>query len=330
MAFNRGRSVGCGKQLNPRGQVGFHKPMTPGPAPRVGGDDGGQTLGLPVQARLHPNRRAAGAGGGPSAPTGCASWCRNMTPPGCTMTCGWSWMACSSRGRSRGVRRWTRTTSASPSRWRTTRSTTATGRARSPRGNTAATRCSSGTAGYWSPQGTTAEEGLASGDLKFTLDGGAPARQLGARPDEGLTSAAASGTNWLLIKHRDEHAQRRRRRRAAGRRPLGRVRPSRWRRSPPGRAGRPKPFMAGKAGAATVAKDAVWDSNVGLAPTLRAEGKTTRKEQARKAPPAAAAMPDVHRAAALPVRRAAARPMRGMGARDQVRRLPRAAARRRG
>ncbi len=49
----------------------------------------------------------------------------------------------------------------------------------------------------------------------------------------------------------------------------------------------PKPFIASD-GAGPVAKDAVWDSNVGLAPALRAEGKVSAKAK----PKPVAVMPD--------------------------------------
>ena len=54
-----------------------------------------------------------------------------------------------------------------------------------------------------------------------------------------------------------------------------------------GKGRAPKPFMVSDA-EGTVAKDAVWHSNVGLAPALRAEGKTSakREAEAREAKPA--------------------------------------------
>ena len=57
---------------------------------------------------------------------------------------------------------------------------------------------------------------LAAGELKFALEGPAAQRQLRAGAHEGTTSAGGKRTNWLLIKHRDDHAandERRRRRR---------------------------------------------------------------------------------------------------------------------
>jgi bifunctional non-homologous end joining protein LigD len=59
--------------------------------------------------------------------------------------------------------------------------------------------------GYWAPQGMTAEVGLASGDLKFTLDG---EHLQGSWVLVRMKGDKFGGkrVNWLLIKHRDEHA----------------------------------------------------------------------------------------------------------------------------
>ena len=58
--------------------------------------------------------------------------------------------------------------------------------------------------GYWAPQGMTAEQGLASGDLKFTLDG---ERLQGSWVLVRIKGWSGKRVNWLLIKHRDEHAR---------------------------------------------------------------------------------------------------------------------------
>ena len=139
--------------------------------------------------------------------------------------------------------------------------------------------------GTWAPQGMTAEAGLASGDLKFTLEG----EQLhGSWVLVRMKGWSGKRVNWLLIKHRDDHAHEGDAdalladdRSVASGRSMADIAAGK------GRA--PKPFMA--APGAAIAKDAVWDSSVGLAPSLRAQGKTTRKAPVRKAPPAAAAMP---------------------------------------
>ena len=59
--------------------------------------------------------------------------------------------------------------------------------------------------GYWQPEGMTADAGLNSGDLKFTLDG---ERLHGSWVLVRIKNDRSGGkrTNWLLIKHKDEHA----------------------------------------------------------------------------------------------------------------------------
>ncbi|WP_158747104.1 DNA ligase D [Acidisphaera sp. L21] len=144
--------------------------------------------------------------------------------------------------------------------------------------------------GYWAPQGMTAEEGLDSGDLKFTLEG---EHLHGSWVLVRIKNwSGGKRTNWLLIKHRDEFAHEGDNdallvddRSVASGRPMGDIEAGK------GRA--PTPFMVPD-GKAAVAKDAVWDSNVGLAPTLRADGKTGSKvKTATKAKPASVvALPD--------------------------------------
>jgi bifunctional non-homologous end joining protein LigD len=57
--------------------------------------------------------------------------------------------------------------------------------------------------GYWSPEGMTAEDGLARGDLKFTLEG---EHLHGSWVLVRMKKWSGKRVNWLLIKHRDEHA----------------------------------------------------------------------------------------------------------------------------
>ncbi len=57
--------------------------------------------------------------------------------------------------------------------------------------------------GWWAPQGMTAAEGLANGDLKFTLEG---EHLHGSWVLVRVKAWSGKRTNWLLIKHRDEHA----------------------------------------------------------------------------------------------------------------------------
>ena len=132
--------------------------------------------------------------------------------------------------------------------------------------------------GYWSPQGMTAEEGLAGGDLKFTLEG---EHLHGSWVLVRMKNWSGKRVNWLLIKHRDAFAHEgdadallAADRSVASGRPMADIEAGK------GRA--PKPFMTAEAGGA-VAKDAVWDSSVGLAPALRAKGKISGKKPGKPA-----------------------------------------------
>ncbi len=60
--------------------------------------------------------------------------------------------------------------------------------------------------GYWQPEHMTAEAGLASGDLKFILEGD---RLHGSWVLIRIKNDRFGGkrTNWLLIKHKDDHAK---------------------------------------------------------------------------------------------------------------------------
>ena len=140
--------------------------------------------------------------------------------------------------------------------------------------------------GTWAPQGMTAEQGLASGDLKFTLEG---EHLHGSWVLVRIKGWSGKRVNWLLIKHRDEHAID-----GNGEALLADDRSVASGRSmaeiAAGKGRAPTPFMA-KGEPGVVAKDAVWDSNVGLAPSLRAEGKTSRKAKPKKPEPVAA-MPE--------------------------------------
>ncbi|WP_419757547.1 DNA ligase D [Acidisoma sp.] len=146
--------------------------------------------------------------------------------------------------------------------------------------------------GYWAPQGMTAEEGLEKGDLKFTLEG---EHLHGSWVLVRMKNWSGKRVNWLLIKHRDEYAHEGDQdalladdRSVASGRPMEDIAAGR------GRA--PKPFMTSEA---SVTKDAVWDSNVGLAPALRAEGKTSSPpKSARKAK--AKPTPEAEKATELP------------------------------
>lgn len=141
--------------------------------------------------------------------------------------------------------------------------------------------------GYWEPEGKLSpQRQLEKGDLKFTLDG---KRLQGSFVLVRMKHDRDGGkrTNWLLIKHRDDHAVdsdddvvlkadasvasgRTMKAIAAGR---GRL---------------PKPFLLAEQ---AVDADAVWDSKEGLAAQARAEKPAPKQTTGRasKAGPAAAA-----------------------------------------
>ena len=152
--------------------------------------------------------------------------------------------------------------------------------------------------GFWAPQGMTPEEGLEKGDLKFTLAG---EHLHGSWVLVRIKGWSRKRVNWLLIKHRDEHAREGDADKllsgdssVASKRKMADIAAGR------GRA--PKPFMT-KAPSDKGAPDAVWDSSVGLAPALRAKRK--RKEAAEAHEP-------------IPARNATKRP-RAPAAKRQVR-----------
>jgi bifunctional non-homologous end joining protein LigD len=132
--------------------------------------------------------------------------------------------------------------------------------------------------GFWSPEGMEAEDGLAKGDLKFTLEG---ERLHGSWVLVRIRRNRDGGkrVNWLLIKHRDKFAHEgdddallAEDRSVASGRTMADIEA--------GKGHAPEPFI-GKAGA--VAKDAVWDSNVGLAPALRAKRAASVDKPAARA-----------------------------------------------
>ena len=139
--------------------------------------------------------------------------------------------------------------------------------------------------GIWAPEGMTAEQGLASGDLKFTMEGG---RLHGSWVLVRIKGWSGKRVNWLLIKHRDAYAQEGDAdalladdRSIASGRAMAEIAAG------TGRA--PKPFMVAGPDAA-VGRDAVWDSSVGLAPALRAEKKQAPRPKPKRK--AAEPMPD--------------------------------------
>lgn len=124
--------------------------------------------------------------------------------------------------------------------------------------------------GYWEPVGSqTPEEALASGDFKFMLEG---RRLHGSWVLVRMKHDRTGGkrTNWLLIKHRDEHAVEgsgdailAEDRSIASGRTMARI--------TEGKGRGPTPFML--AGKAPAASDAVWNSNEGLAADERKKAK---------------------------------------------------------
>jgi bifunctional non-homologous end joining protein LigD len=122
--------------------------------------------------------------------------------------------------------------------------------------------------GYWEPEGNkTPEKALESGDLKFTLEG---KRLHGSWVLVRMKHdrMRSKSTNWLLIKHRDEHAHDgdgdavlAEDRSVASGRAMAAI--------AAGKGRGPKPFMLGGESAAN--PNAVWDSSQGLAAENRAE-----------------------------------------------------------
>jgi bifunctional non-homologous end joining protein LigD len=124
--------------------------------------------------------------------------------------------------------------------------------------------------GYW--ESDNPEKGLAKGDLKFTLQGdklhGSWVLVRMRRDRDG-----GKRTNWLLIKHRDEHAREGEAndildedRSVASGRTMNEI--------AAGKGKAPKPFMTARSGRGRA--DAVWDSNRGEAAEARAREKTVR------------------------------------------------------
>lgn len=140
--------------------------------------------------------------------------------------------------------------------------------------------------GYWEPEGgKTPEEALAKGDFKFTLEG---KRLHGSFVLVRMRHDRDGGkrTNWLLIKHHDDHAVE-----ADGAAILEENATSvasgrQMEAIASGKGRKPKPFMV-EDGA--VEADAVWDSNHGLAAEKRKAGGRGKRPSSW---PVASTMPD--------------------------------------
>ena len=63
--------------------------------------------------------------------------------------------------------------------------------------------------GYWEPEGQIPSRRWQEGRSQIHPGGREAAWQLGAGADEATTATGGKRTNWLLIKHRDEFAERR-------------------------------------------------------------------------------------------------------------------------
>ncbi|MCU4180152.1 DNA ligase D [Bosea sp. BH3] len=140
--------------------------------------------------------------------------------------------------------------------------------------------------GHWEPEGKLSpQRQLEKGDLKFTLDG---QRLQGSFVLVRMKRDRDGGkrTNWLLIKHRDEHASD-----DEGEKVLADERSIASGRSmaaiAAGNGRSPTPFLLAKD---AVDADAVWDSRVGLAAAERRA--PAREANSRSKTAAAGTMPD--------------------------------------
>lgn len=146
--------------------------------------------------------------------------------------------------------------------------------------------------GYWQPEGDLSpEKAIEKGDFKFTLEGG---RLSGSFVLVRMKHDRAGGKrkNWLLIKHRDEHA-----RDGDGDAVLsvdksiasGRTMSA----IAAGKGKGPKPFMIARSVPGN--PDAVWDSDKGDAAEGRAAGKVvtppSQRAKAQRSRPAMSTMP---------------------------------------
>ncbi len=200
----------------------------------------------------------------------------------------------------------------------------------------AAARCSCGTAAIG--ESDDPERGFKKGDLKFTLHG---EKLHGSWVLVRMRGDRYGGkrTNWLLIKHRDEFAKEGKAndildedQSVASGRSMDQI--------AEGKGKAPKPFMTAKAG--RVKADAVWHSNRGTQPRRGRKTARGKVPMARPLPGSRCEQGGFDqgvkgqesrrdagfcRASACDIGRSPAQ-RRGMVPRDQIRRLPGAAARR--
>lgn len=135
--------------------------------------------------------------------------------------------------------------------------------------------------GYWRPEGKLSpQRQIEKGDLKFTLDG---ERLHGSFVLVRMRKDRDGGkrTNWLLIKHRDEHAVD-----GEGDAVLTEDRSVASGRSmaviAAGKGRSPRPFMLAQD---VLAPDAEWDSGTGLAAAARRKPAASRKQATQAALP---------------------------------------------
>ncbi len=130
--------------------------------------------------------------------------------------------------------------------------------------------------GYWEPEGKKLpEDALKKGDLKFTLDG---KRLRGSFVLVRMRNDRDGGkrTNWLLIKHHDEHSVEKNGEGILDENATSVASGRTMEQIAEGRGRKPKPFMMDNA---EVNADAVWDSKQGMAADMR---KTNSKTNVKR------------------------------------------------
>lgn len=141
--------------------------------------------------------------------------------------------------------------------------------------------------GYWEPEGDLSpEKAIDKGDLKFTLHGD---RLQGSFVLVRMKTDRDGGkrTNWLLIKHQDDHAVSRNGGAILNREKTSVASGRDMATIEAGKGRKPKPFMLS---APVMGADAVWDSSEGLAAQERKNRQ--RGKTAKSGRSAATAMPE--------------------------------------
>lgn len=141
--------------------------------------------------------------------------------------------------------------------------------------------------GYWEPEGDLSpEKAIDKGDLKFTLHGD---RLQGSFVLVRMKTDRDGGkrTNWLMIKHQDDHAVSRNGGAILNREKTSVASGRDMATIEAGKGRKPKPFMLS---APVMGADAVWDSSEGLAAQERKDRQ--RGRTAKSGRTAATAMPE--------------------------------------